>query len=85
MEELADVAGYSKYHLHRMFTSLVGFSVHQYIVRRKLTESAKKLIFTEIPLVDIALSSGYESQQAYIYVFKGLYKMTDQKFRKWIQ
>ncbi len=31
--------GYSKYHLHRMFTSVVGFSVHNYIQRRRLTEA----------------------------------------------
>lgn len=47
LEQLANIAGYSKYHLHRMFTSLVGFSLHHYIIRRKLTESARMLVFTE--------------------------------------
>ncbi|HBF8529392.1 hypothetical protein KWU72_00280 [Clostridioides difficile] len=28
--------GYSKCHLHRMFTSVVGFSIHNYIQRRRL-------------------------------------------------
>ncbi len=82
LESLADVAGYSKYHLHRMFTSLVGFSVHQYVIRRKLTESAKKLLFSDLPILEIALDAGYESQQSYTYAFKGLYKMTPKAFRK---
>lgn len=82
LEELADTVGYSKYHLHRMFTSLVGFSVHQYVIRRRLTESAKKLLFSELPILEIALDAGYESQQAYTYAFKGLYKMTPQAFRR---
>lgn len=43
--------GYSKYHLHRMFTSVVGFSVHNYIQRRRLTEAARMLIFTENQLL----------------------------------
>lgn len=82
LEELADTVGYSKYHLHRMFTSLVGFSVHQYVIRRKLTESAKKLLFSELPILEIALNAGYESQQAYTLAFKRLYKMTPQVFRR---
>lgn len=82
LEGLAEKVGYSKYHLHRMFTSLVGFSVHQYVIRRKLTESAKKLLFSELPILEIALNAGYESQQAYTHAFKGLYKMTPQVFRR---
>lgn len=28
LERLANQAGYSKYHLHRMFTNIVGFPIH---------------------------------------------------------
>lgn len=82
LDELADAVGYSKYHLHRMFTSLIGLSVHNYIKRRKLTEAAKKLLFTDNTIIDIALGAGYESQQAFTPAFKELYKKTPQAFRK---
>lgn len=82
LDELANVAGYSKYHLHCMFTRLIGFSVHNYIRRRKLTEAAKKLLFTDDTILNIALGAGYESQQAFTLAFKELYKKTPQVFRK---
>ncbi len=39
LDTVAKAAGYSKYHLHRMFTSTVGMTLHDYIKRRQLTEA----------------------------------------------
>ena len=82
LDELANAVGYSKYHLHRMFSSLVGFSVHLYVKRRRLTEAAKKLLFSDLSILEIALESGYDSQQAFTFAFKELYKITPQEFRR---
>ena len=82
LDTLAEVTGYSKYHLHRMFTGLIGFSIHSYIVRRKLTEAAKRMLFSEDSILEIALDSGYESQQAFSQAFKDLYKDPPDKFRR---
>ncbi|WP_227823257.1 helix-turn-helix domain-containing protein [Clostridioides sp. ZZV14-6345] len=41
LDKIANIANYSKYHLHRMFTNIVGFTIHQYIQRRRLTEAAR--------------------------------------------
>lgn len=82
LDILSNVVGYSKYHLHRMFTFIVGIPVQQYIRRRKLTEAAKQLIFSDIDIIDIAFASGYEFQQAFTLAFKEMYKMSPGKFRK---
>ncbi len=82
LESLAYTVGYSQYHLHRMFTGLVGITLHQYIKRRQLTEAAKKLIFTDKQIIQIALDAGYESQQAFTLAFKSMYKQTPQKYRR---
>lgn len=82
LDEVAKAAGYSKYHLHRMFTAVIGLTMHQYIKRRQLTEAAKSLIFTDEPIIQIALDAGYDSQQAFLLAFKELYKLTPQRFRK---
>lgn len=55
LDEMAKAAGYSKYHLHRMFTGIVGLPLHQYIKRRQLTEAAKSLIFTDEAIIQIAM------------------------------
>ena len=36
--------GYSKYHLHRIFSDAVGLTIHDYVQRRQLTEAAKLLV-----------------------------------------
>lgn len=82
LEQVAAALHYSKYHLHRVFTKTVGFTIHDYVQRRQLTEAAKLLVFSQKPIIDIALTSGYESQQAFTSVFKAMYKTTPAEFRE---
>lgn len=82
LEEVANAIGYSKYHLHRMFTSITGLSIHDYIQRRQLSEAAKLLIFSNKSIMEISLIAGYESQQAFTNVFKQMYKKSPNEFRK---
>ena len=74
LEMVASALHYSKYHLHRIFTKTVGLTIHDYAKRRQLTETAKLLVFSEKPIIEIALMSGYESQQAFTDIFKAMYK-----------
>lgn len=83
--DLNMVAGalhYSKYHLHRIFTKTVGLTLHDYAKRRQLTEAARLLVFSQKPILEIALMSGYESQQAFTDIFKAMYKVSPAQFRE---
>lgn len=82
LEKVASALHYSKYHLHRMFTKTVGLTIHEYAQRRQLTEAAKLLVFSRKPIIEIALISGYESQQAFSNIFKAMYKITPAEFRE---
>lgn len=82
LDMVAAALYYSKFHLHRIFTKTVGLTIHEYIQRRRLTEAAKLLIFSRKPILEIALISGYESQQAFTGVFKAMYKTTPAEFRE---
>lgn len=73
---------YSKYHLSRMFSSIVGFSIHNYVKRRRLTEAARLLIFSDKPIIEIALFAGYDNQQSFTTGFKALFKSSPNTFRK---
>ena len=81
LETVATDLHYSKYHLHRIFTKIVGLTIHEYVQRRQLTEAAKLLVFSKRPIIEIALISGYESQQAFTSIFKAMYKVTPADFR----
>ena len=73
---------YSKYYLCRIFTKTAGLTIHNYIKRRQLTEAAKLLVFSKKTVIEIAIISGYKSQQAFTDIFKAMYKTSPAEFRK---
>lgn len=82
LDTVAEALHYSKYHLHRVFTDTVGITIHEYIVRRRLTEAAKLLVFSDRPILDIALAAGYKSQQAFTDIFTAMYKQPPNRYRE---
>ena len=81
MNEIAGAVFYSRYYLQRIFSQTVGMTIHDYLQRRQLTEAAKLLVFSDMPILDIAMLAGYESQQAFTTVFSAMYKQTPHQFR----
>lgn len=81
LERTAAAVHYSKYHLHRTFTAVTGMTIHDYAVRRQLTEGARFLAESDRPVLEIALSCGYESQQAFTAAFKEMYKLPPARYR----
>ena len=82
LDMIAQAVHYSKYHLHRVFSHTVGLTIHDYIQRRQLTEAGKLLVFSEKSIVEIALLSGYQSQQAFTNAFTSMYKIPPNKYRE---
>lgn len=82
LDMISGAVHYSKYHLHRVFSDTVGLTIHDYIQRRQLTESAKLLVFSCKPIVQIAFLSGYQSQQAFTNAFTAMYRMPPNMYRE---
>ena len=82
LKTVAEAVHYSKYHLHRLFTDTVGMTIHDYVQRRQLTEAAKLLVFSDQPIIEIALIFGYESQQSFSSAFKAMYKSPPAEYRE---
>lgn len=62
LAEVASVSHFSAYHFHRIFTGIVGETVNDYIVRRRLECAVNLLIFkTELSVTQVALDCGYSS------------------------
>jgi AraC family transcriptional regulator len=81
LKELADKAFLSKYHFHRVFHSVVGEPVAEYIRKRRLKEAASELITTDDKIVDIALKYQFSSQEAFTKAFKRIYGVPPREFR----
>jgi AraC-like DNA-binding protein len=75
LEKLAQEAGYSKYHLERLFTKTYNSTLSKYIREERLKDAAARLIFTNTSILEIALEARYESQQAFTLAFKRLYQV----------
>jgi AraC-like DNA-binding protein len=82
LDIVAAAVHYSKYHLHRVFTDTVGLTIYDYVQRRQLTEAAKLLVFSDMPIIEIAILAGYGSQQAFSNVFTAMYKKSPNRYRK---
>lgn len=79
---LANIACYSEFHFHRVFSSYVGESVYAYRKRLLLERAIKLLLYTTDSITDIAFKSGYDNQASFNKAFKNLYSLTPSQVRK---
>lgn len=70
VSDLAGAAYCSEAHFSRIFHSIVGMSIMDYIRCRKLSIAGKELAFTQIKVIDTALKYGYETPEAFTKAFK---------------
>lgn len=82
MDEISSEIGISKFYLHRMFKSLTGESLMDYVHSRKLTSSINELIHTNRRIIDIAMDYGFDYEQSYIRAFKKKFGYTPLKVRR---
>ncbi len=83
LDKLAEVASFSKFHFHRIFTAFTGDTLNDFIKRIRLQRTLMKLMMnTEMPITEIALSTGFSSSANFSRVFKDYYGTTPSSFRK---
>lgn len=81
LDKIAKEAGYSKFHLNRVFLECVGCTIYKYIQMRRLTVAAEKLVYTQKPIIEIAYEANYSSQQSFTLAFRRLYGRPPQEYR----
>ena len=60
--EVAKISCFSEFHFHRVFKGVVGETVNDYIVRRRLERSINCLIFSpDLSITQVALENGFSS------------------------
>lgn len=80
-EELAKAAGFSLFHFYRLFQSVVGMPVMQYIVRRKL-QNAIYEISCGSKMIDAALDYGFGTHAGFYKAFRREFGYTPSAFLK---
>ncbi len=81
LEDLAKVASFSPFHFHRIFRGLVGESVQQHLRRLRLERAAGHLKASRRSVLQIALSAGYDSHEAFTRAFHRAFGHSPSDFR----
>ena len=80
--KMADVAGISQYHLHRIYTGIYGESLASMIKRLRLHHAAKQLAHSDMSIKDIAAVSGYPRLQSFSRVFSAEFGLPPATYRR---
>ncbi|MEU4356898.1 AraC family transcriptional regulator [Streptomyces virginiae] len=70
---LAGSLGTTEYHLRRMFSSLAGMPLSEYVRRRRMTVAAADVVRGEADLLGIAVRHGYGSSEAFGRAFRAVH------------
>lgn len=79
--EVERLALCSEYHFRRVFSTLAGISLSEYIRRRRLTLAAFDLIHGDGRVIDIAIKYGYGSPDSFTRAFVALHGVTPTEAR----
>ena len=85
-EDIAKACFCSKSTLEKLFQDMNHMSIRDYIVRRRMTKGAR-LLFEEpqLSILDVALSVGYSSHEAFTRTFKQVWNCKPSQFRKQVR
>lgn len=82
LEDLAEKAGYSSFHLSRKFRKEMGISIIDYIQRSKLERAKYLLVNTDLSMDDISAELGFNSRTYFTEVFKKHTGETPTQYRR---
>jgi len=81
LDEVAGVAGVSRFHMVRAFAAATGFSVMRYVRARRLSEAARALASGAPDILKLALDADYGSHEAFTRAFRDHFGVTPEAVR----
>lgn len=82
LETLADVAQFSKFHFHRIFSAMTGETLNQFISRLRVEKAANQLVYNpKKSITAIALDCGFSGSAAFARAFKEEFHMSATAWR----
>ena len=81
VSELAAVAGLSSFHFVRMFRRQFGLPPHAYQIHIRV-EEAKTLLVSGLPLVEVALATGFADHSHFTRIFCRIIGVPPSRYQK---
>lgn len=82
LDELAEQAFFSKYHFHRIFSSIMEESLSKYIQRLRLEKAAAEIAsYNDASITEIALKYMFSGSAVFSRIFKNRFGMSPSAWR----
>lgn len=82
LERLSKKAHYSSYHFHRVFSTVVGERVSEFVNRKRVERIASVLLVEQnIPLRNLAYKYGFNNDNSFSRAFKKYYGISPTRFK----
>ena len=81
LDEMAQIAGLSRYHFLRTFKTVTGITPHQWVLRARLRDAAHRLVISRDPVTEIALDVGFEDLSNFIRSFRAEFGVSPSRYR----
>lgn len=81
VEELAAIAGFSKFHFIRLFKQFMGMSYYSYLNERRIMVAEKLLADPHLSVTEVAMRSGFASLATFYRVFKACKRCTPSEYK----
>jgi AraC family transcriptional regulator len=81
LDDIAGIAGVSRFHLVRAFAAATGFSVMRYVRARRLSKAARALAAGAPDILSLALDADYSSHEAFTRAFRDHFGVTPEAVR----
>ncbi len=81
LADLARAAGLSRYHFLRTFKTVAGVTPHQWLLRARLRDAARRLATSKQPVTEIALDAGFDDLSNFIRTFRAEFGVPPSRYR----
>ena len=82
LDDLASVAGSSRFHFSRAFRDATGFPPYRYLVHRRIDAAKTLLLEGDLPISEISAKCGFKSSAQFSVMFKQVFGSTPGRFRR---
>jgi AraC family transcriptional regulator len=81
LTDLAAMAGVSRFHFLRTFKRVTGVTPHQWMLRARLREAARRLGHDDASITEIAYDAGFEDLSNFIRTFRAEFRCSPRAYR----
>jgi AraC-like DNA-binding protein len=81
LDDLANVAGVSRFHFHRQFRKAVGVTPHEYVLRARIERAKGLLVESDLTVGEVSGAVGFVDPSHFSNIFRKLTAMSPRSFR----